>query len=92
MKYEEDINFNQYEIDGWRCSCGEIYYNSDQAQRILLLNKLRKEKIRAKLGRIRSNLIIRLPKDIENALNLKKGEEVTLRIKNQELIMQSNKI
>ena len=80
MKYTKGIDFNEYKIDGWKCFCGEIYYEPEQAQRILLLNKLKKETIRAKLGKIRSNLIVRLPKDLENALNLQKGEDVLIKV------------
>ena len=80
MKPAKGIKFNEFEIDGWKCACGEIYYNPEQAQRILLLNKLKKEVIRAKLGRIKSNLILRLPKNIETALNLEKGEDVLIKI------------
>ncbi|MFH1506630.1 MAG: AbrB/MazE/SpoVT family DNA-binding domain-containing protein [archaeon] len=85
MKYVNGMKFNEYTIDGWRCKCGETYYEPDQAQRILLLNKLKKEAIKAKLGKVRSNLILRLPKDIENALDLHKGEEVLLTIEDKGL-------
>lgn len=88
MKYTEGLKFNEYALDGWKCSCGEVYFNPDQAQKILILNKLKKGTVRAKLGKIRSNLILRLPKDIEVALNLKKGEQVLLKIeKNGVLIV-----
>lgn len=80
MKYVKGMKFNEYKIDGWMCSCGEIYYNPEQAQKILLLNKLKKEAIRAKLGKIRSNLILRVPKDIEHALDLEKGENVLIKV------------
>lgn len=80
MKPEKNLKFNQYRLDGWKCSCGEQYYNPEQAEKILLINKLKKSKIKAKLGQIRSNLILRLPKDFEIALGLKKGEEVELKI------------
>ncbi len=83
MKYTKGIKFNEYKIDGWRCSCGEVYYNPEQAQKILLLNKLKKEVIKAKLGKIRSNLILRLPKDVEYALGLEKGEDVFIKIEDQ---------
>ncbi len=76
MKFKDKLKFNNYIIKGWKCACGETYYNPKQAQRILLLNKLKKEKIKLKLGKIRSNLFLRLPKDVELALDLKKGEEV----------------
>ena len=52
-----------------------------QAERILLMNKLKREAFQAKLGRIKSNLIVRIPKAMEQALGLKQGEEVTLKIK-----------
>jgi len=43
MKYLKGMKFNEYSIDGWKCSCGEIYYDPEQAQKVLLLNKLKKE-------------------------------------------------
>lgn len=83
MKYIKGMKFNEYEVDGWQCSCGEIYYNPEQAQKILLLNKLKKGIIKAKLGRIRSNLILRLPKDIEYALSLEKGKKVLIKVEDK---------
>ena len=80
MVFVKGITFNEYKIGGWKCPCGEIYYEPEQAQKILLLNKLKKDAIRAKLGKIRSNLIVRLPKDLENALNLRKGEVVLIKV------------
>ena len=80
MKYAKGIAFNEYRIDGWKCSCGEIYYEPEQAQRILLLNKLKKETIRATLGKIKSNLIVRLPRDVGYALGLVKGEDVLIKV------------
>ena len=83
MKRVEGIKFNEYEIDGWKCSCGEIYYEPEQAQRILLLNKLKKGVMEAKLGRIKSNLILRLPKDLEQAFSLEKGENVLIQVEKE---------
>ena len=85
MNYVKQLAFNKHKIDGWRCSCGEIYYNPEQAQKILLLNKLQKETIRAKLGKIQSNLILRLPKNIEYVLDLEKGEDVLIKIEGKGL-------
>ena len=82
MKFIKGMKFNEFSIDGWKCSCGEIYYNPEQAQKVLLLNKLKKEVLKAKLGRIRSNLILRLPKDLEHAFNLQKGENVLIKVEN----------
>ena len=59
MKFVKGMKFNEYLIDGWKCSCREIYYDPEQARKVLLLNKLKKEVLKAKLGKIRSNLILR---------------------------------
>ena len=83
------VKFNQYEIDGWKCTCGEIYYEPEQAERILLLNKVKKMLYRVKLNKIRSNLILRIPKDVGDALKLHKGKQVTIEIKNKEIIVRA---
>jgi len=87
MKFVKGLRFNKFKLNGWKCRCGEVYFDPEQAQRILILNKLRKEAIRVKLGRIRSNLILRVPKAVEEALGLKKGKEVTLKVKDKEIVV-----
>jgi len=85
-RYRKNLKFNQYSIDGWVCpKCKEIYYNPEQAERILLLNKLKHKKLATKLGQVRSNLIIRIPKDIKDALGFEKGQEVTIKIRDREM-------
>jgi hypothetical protein len=79
------MSFNEHLLDGWKCPCGEAYFDPDQAQRILLLNRLKSQTIKAKLGKIRSNLILRLPKEIGTALGFRNGEEVCLTVKGNEL-------
>lgn len=80
MKFVKNMKFNDSAIDGWTCGCGETYFDPEQAERVLLLNKLKKEKFTAKLGKIQSNLILRLPKTIEDVLDFHKGEEVEIQI------------
>lgn len=76
-------SFQGEKIDGWKCKkCGELYYDPSQAERILTLHKLQHEEIEAKLGRIKSNLIVRVPKIIEKILEFREGEKIKLRIKN----------
>ena len=87
MVYHTRLRFKEYTLRGWNCVCGEMYFDSDDAQRTLLLNKIKKKVFKSKLGRIRSNLIIRIPKEIEVALGLRQGEEVTLKIKGNELVL-----
>ena len=82
-KYKEHLKFNNYDIDGWKCdSCGELYYNPEKAERILLINKLKKMKYHLKLSRVKSNLVLRIPKEVSEALNLQKGESVEFGLKN----------
>ena len=76
-------SFQGIDIDGWKCArCGEVYYDPAQAQRILLLNRLVHEEIEAKLGKVRSNLILRIPKAVEEGLGLKEGEKIRLKVRN----------
>ena len=81
------LRFQGQSIEGWKCKCGESYFDPEQAQRILLLNKIRKEAFRVKVGKVRSNLIVRIPKKIADALDLKDGEEVTLKVEGNHDIM-----
>lgn len=86
--YNAHMKFNGYDIDGWECgSCGEAYYNPEKAERILLLNKVQKLKYQMKLSQVKSNLVLRVPKEVSEALGLKKGEHVELGIKNQNEIV-----
>lgn len=73
------LRFQGAEIDGWRCSCGEEYFDPEQAQRILLFNKILTKEYKIKLGQIRSNLIVRIPTELSGVLGLHKGEKVLLR-------------
>jgi hypothetical protein len=74
------LKFQGYEIDGWKCKCGERYYDPEQAQRILSLNKLKGEVVEVKLNKTRSNLILRIPKAFEQVLGLKEGKTIRLKI------------
>ena len=74
--YKSNLKFNNYDIDGWVCkNCGEIYYNPEKAEKILLLNKLKKIKYHLKLSKVKGNLILRIPKELGEALDLHKEAE-----------------
>ena len=75
-RYMKSLTFNGQDIDGWKCSCGEEYYNPEKVERILMLNKLKKRKFLLKLSQVKSNLILRIPKEVSEALNLQRGEKV----------------
>ncbi len=63
------------------CACGEVYYNEttvekiqEKSKKLGLFGLAKKAKI-AKLG---NSIAIRIPKEIVNFLNLKKGREVII--------------
>lgn len=91
--YEDDLKFNSYQISGWVCkTCGETYYDPEKAEKILLLNRLKKTKHHVRLGQVKSNLILRIPKDVGEALNLKKGAEMDVEVKDaDEILIQRHK-
>ena len=74
------LRFQGHEIDGWRCDCGEEYFDPEQAERILMLNRLKDESFEVTLGKSRSNLIIRIPARVQAALGLEPGKKVTLKV------------
>ena len=74
------LKFQGYDIEGWKCECGERYYDPEQAQRILSLNKMKDKPIEIKLNRIRSNLILRIPTAVEQVLDLKESKSIKLKI------------
>jgi AbrB family looped-hinge helix DNA binding protein len=92
-KYEKNLSFNGHTIDGWKCkNCKEEYYNPEKAEKILLLNKLKKRNFNLKLNKVRSNLIVRIPKEVGDALDLKRGDEVNLSLKdNKEILICAKK-
>lgn len=87
-KYVKKLKFNGYDVDGWKCSsCKEEYYNPERAEKILLINKLKKHKFYLKLSQVKSNLILRIPKEVSEVLNLRKGEKVEFGLKNTKEII-----
>ena len=79
------LRFQGNEVSGWKCKCGEEYFDPEDAERILLLNKLRKQKISVKVGQVKSNIILRIPKAMAEALRMKKGDIVTLTLDEGEI-------
>ena len=83
------LKFNGHTLDGWKCKCGQIYYDPEQSQTILFLNKLKKKKFHLKLSQVRSNLVLRIPKQVGEVLGLKKGDEVEFSVKDGKMVIES---
>ncbi|MCK4589599.1 MAG: AbrB/MazE/SpoVT family DNA-binding domain-containing protein [Nanoarchaeota archaeon] len=74
------------EIRGWECSkCKETVLHSEDAQKMLFLNKL-KRGIKVKIGELGQSLIIRFPKEVVDFYKIKKGEDLTLRAEDMKRI------
>ncbi len=88
MEYKKGLRFNEYKIEGWKCKkCGEEYFDPVQAQRILILNKLKKQMYTVKLSRIKSNLIVRIPKEVSDVLFLSKESSLELNLDEKDRIV-----
>ncbi len=87
MKRRTDLKFNKHTVKGWKCSCGEEYFDSEDAQRILLLNKLKNKGFELKLNRVKSNLILRIPKEVGKAMGLNEKDIVHFSMKNDKEIV-----
>ncbi len=75
--------FQGFPIDGYRCGkCGEEFFDPQQAESILELNKAVHRVYSITIGQIQSNLIVRIPVKVGETLNLKKGEKVNLEVEN----------
>jgi phage FluMu protein Com len=79
------LRFQGIEINGWKCKCGEEYFDPETAEKILLLNKLKRQRVLVKIGQVRSNMILRIPKAMADALGIKKGDVVTLSLGDREI-------
>lgn len=64
--------------NGWKCKCGEIVIDTEDAQRLLYLNKIKKGLIKGKVTQTGNSLAIRIPMAFANAYHLIKGKEITL--------------
>lgn len=65
-----------FKVRGWFCKkCKEIWY-SDDINQVLMMNKLKKQPIAVKVGRLGESQIVRIPKDICTAVGLKVGKKV----------------
>ena len=71
--------FGGVEVRGWECEkCGESDIHGKDAQKVLVLNKLKKG-IPVKVGELGESLIIRFPKELAEYYNIEKGESLVLK-------------
>jgi ribosomal protein S27AE len=66
-------------VRGSECpKCGEIYFNSEDANRLLIFNKIRHEIMSGKVTKAGNSYVLRLPKKLVDALGLTVGSELEI--------------
>ncbi len=76
---ETHVNIDGFKIKAWKCeSCHEEYLDSAEAQFLLLMKKMQKKPHTAKVGVLGDSYIIRIPKEIVDYMQIKKGEKTRI--------------
>ena len=72
-----------FEARSWQCRrCKEIILHPEDAQKMLVFNKIKKG-IPIKVGSLGESLIIRFPKEVAEFYKITKGEEIILKAENK---------
>ncbi len=84
---KDTMTIEGMKIRAWKCSkCDEIVLHPEDAQKMLVFNKIKKG-ISVKVGVLGESLIIRFPKEVAEFYKIEKGGEVVIKAakKNLEL-------
>ncbi len=70
-------------VRAWECKkCKETLLHPEDAQKVLVLNKLR-QGISVKVGKLGESLMVRLPKELTQFYRIEKGEDLILKGENE---------
>jgi len=73
-------------VRGWECmKCKDTVLHPEDAQRMLLLSKLKKG-LPVKIGELGESLIVRIPKEMAELYRLSKGEKVVMKAEDEKKI------
>ena len=77
--------------EGFKCQkCGETEFTENQMREALAIKeKALSLAVKRKLGMLGGSLILRIPKDVKEAMSLRKGEEVKIIVENKRMIVRS---
>lgn len=83
---ETTLTIDGFRMRAWKCSkCGEEYLHPRDAERALILNKYKAGK-KVKVGTLGESTIVRIPKELAQALGLTKGREIEIKSKDAKSI------
>ncbi len=75
------FNMEGFKVRGSECSsCGEIYFNAEDANKVLIFNKIKNEVLTGKVAKAGNSYVVRLPKKLIDALNLTVGATVKISV------------
>ncbi len=81
------FNMEEFKVRGSECpSCGEIYFNAEDSNKVLIYNKIKNEVLTGKVAKAGNSYVVRLPKKLIDALNLSVGTTVTISIENPKTV------
>ncbi len=100
MKCEcgNDMKIEKVEIlpglssEGYKCAkCGEIEFDEGQMKKALKIKEMAiKVMVKRKLGKVGGSLVLRIPKEVEESMNLKSGEDVKIIVENKKMIVEAD--
>jgi hypothetical protein len=71
---------------GWECTkCKDMVLHPEDAQRILLLSKVKKG-VSVTVGELGNSFVVRIPKEIAEFYKLSKGEQITMKAESRNKI------
>ena len=92
MKIEKVEIFPSLFSEGYKChKCGEVEFNEGQMRKALeIKERAIKIMVKRKLGRVGGSLILRIPKEVEESLNLKSGKDVKIIVEKRKMIVEAD--
>lgn len=82
----KDMIVEGEKVRGWECvKCDETVLHPQDAQRMLLLSKL-KRGMTVKIGELGKSLVVRIPKEVATLCKLSKGEQITIKAESENKI------
>lgn len=73
-----------FTVKAWRCDiCKEEYIDTEDAQRILLFNKLKNQVYKVTVEVHDDNYVLQIPKKIAEVIGIHQGELTTLKLTNK---------
>jgi hypothetical protein len=76
-----NMNLSGYAVRGWECSCGEKYINPVDANYVLTLKKLEREKLEGKITKTGNSYALRLPKKLVDSMGYEIGDTLEIKLR-----------